>query len=525
MSATPPYLHEARTANEPKVHPLVRESFVFVPTVGMRLAPEILVLELMREVFYDRQPEGIKAAQEIDPEKRDGRNSYCLSDEERAVLYALRGRKKERTAATTTHFFAPAYPVLAKAGWLRKSQDLLVRNFLLGGPVAQSLWGEGSGTERGKEKQRALISDIVQALGGRTVPGESKKKIDILAAALNNLEWDGGAEQALTRLHGSTSESTSVMRIGTDELAAQITDDFQSVCALEGKIPRMQWMQVLMTFLRFAPAIWLLAHMRITRHLRQWILDAADGGKIIGQQEVTDRLKNRNRGLLSPTRVPTRSLFDHIEKYIKARVEIDIFLYCLERVRYNDITSKELSVTDGSADQVGVEKLLILAREASNDIRELERFQKVAPGSSIGAFLTREGEQFPAWRNPLKYGQGKNIDEFFRVLLKGKTEDADGGYMLSLVRRGPKRSFLVFPGQLLLKTIVYLAARSVQRQRNEHRLMLQHVEEHFERYGIDFSSAAEAREYLMKELQTLGLLTGSPDAGASVAIANPYPLK
>ncbi len=43
-----------KTANEPKVHPLIRNSFVFVPSAGMRLAPEILILELMREVFFER---------------------------------------------------------------------------------------------------------------------------------------------------------------------------------------------------------------------------------------------------------------------------------------------------------------------------------------------------------------------------------------------------------------------------------------------------------------------------------------
>ena len=41
-----------RTTNEPVVHPFVRKSFACVPSVGMRLAPEVLVLELMREIFF-----------------------------------------------------------------------------------------------------------------------------------------------------------------------------------------------------------------------------------------------------------------------------------------------------------------------------------------------------------------------------------------------------------------------------------------------------------------------------------------
>ena len=40
--------------------------------------------------------------------------------------------------------------------------------------------------------------------------------------------------------------------------------------------------------------------------------------------------------------------------------------------------------------------------------------------------------------------------------------------------------------------------------------------------GIDFSYAADARPLLMQEMQAMGLLAGSPDAGSSVAVSCPY---
>jgi hypothetical protein len=48
------------------------------------------------------------------------------------------------------------------------------------------------------------------------------------------------------------------------------------------------------------------------------------------------------------------------------------------------------------------------------------------------------------------------------------------------------------------------------------------VEDHFGQYGIDFTMAVDARPLLMKELQAMGLLSGSPDAGSSVAVTCPY---
>jgi hypothetical protein len=84
----------------------------------------------------------------------------------------------------------------------------------------------------------------------------------------------------------------------------------------------------------------------------------------------------------------------------------------------------------------------------------------------------------------------------------------------------------VFPGQLLLQTLTFLAAKAKQTAHGNvpggGKLVLRDIEEHFAQYGIDFSLAADARPLLIEELQGLGLLNGSPDAGSSVAVACPF---
>ena len=85
---------EFRTTNEPKVHPLIRKSFVFVPSAGMRLAPEILLLELMREIFFTRRYGESTGSRNLDPDETDDERRYRFSIEERSVLHALRGRRK-----------------------------------------------------------------------------------------------------------------------------------------------------------------------------------------------------------------------------------------------------------------------------------------------------------------------------------------------------------------------------------------------------------------------------------------------
>lgn len=529
----PGYLQrEFRTTNEPKVHPLVKNSFIFVPSVGMRLSPEILVLELMREVFFGKQyNEHDPKAKDLDPDERDEEGNYCLSERERAVLYALRGRRKKTKKSADQVFFAPAYPQLAEHGWLRKSSDRVVKFLLFAGPVAQYLYhGNHPSSERGR-KQEDIVSKVVKALIGGKSPldgdltGKELLAATLQASSFKNYKVPENYCKNIVEL--INSRNASLMNI-PDELATCITTDLKAICDLEAKVPRMQWLQLLMTFLRFALPAWLLAQMQLTRLVHDWLLDTIDGeAEIPSSDEIYSCIATRNRGLLHPTLTPTRELFDHVDRYMKNRIELDILLYCISAIRSDrfalDNKDLALNMDGGGKEKISIEDLLLLARESSQDIRDMERFKAIAAGCNVRTFLTREGELFSAWRNPRKSGQGKNIDEFFRVLYQSEIGDESGGYLVKSSGQGIKRGFIVFPGQLLLKTMAYLSARRKWSSQSEGgMLVLQDVEDHFAAYGIDFSNAADARPKLMDQLQSMGLLRGSPDAGSSVAVEIPY---
>jgi len=511
--------------NEPKVHPLIRGSFAFVPSAGMRLAPEVLVLELMREVFFEQHFGEPKGTQDLDPDKKNEDGSRCCSDRERAILHALRGRRRKNKNSKSLSFFAPAYPQLARLGWLGKSRERVVNNFLLSGPIAQHLWQRGQGTEDGYNRQQELVDKIWHALlGTNSCLTQNVNERDILAATLGPESFDLDIEKIAKQNLREKTRNGSVMVVNHDELADRITQDLVAICDLEANLPRMQWLQVLMTFLRFSLPMWLLAQMQITQLLHKWLVEAVDNGNVIDEDVTLEGLSRRNRELLHPTLTPTRELFEHTERYMKCRVELNILLYNLEKVRKEQVNGRILNLDGGGPRTMSINELLLIARDASGDIRGLERFEQVAKDLSVETFLTREGEMFPAWRNPRMGGQGKNIDEFFRVLYKAELGDETGGYLLAPVGRGPRRGFRVFPGQMLLKTITYLAAQAKRSNlgRGGGMLVLQDVENHFAQYGIDFSTAADARPLLMNELRAMGLLTGSPDAGSSVAVRCPY---
>lgn len=511
------------SANEPKVHPLVRKSFAFVPSAGMRLAPEILVLELYREIFFSSHY-GSTAGKDLDPDELTEDGSYYYSTAERAVLHALRGRRRKSRNAKSKHFFAPLYPQLARKAWLRKKSERVIFSFLLKGAIAQYLWHEGE-TDNKKHEQEGLTDHLIRALvGEKNYQGDDPHGRDIFSVALSSTPFVPDQRLAKENLLLKTSYDV-VLRIARDDLSQRMVSDLRALCELEKEIPRMQWLHVLMTFLRFSLPMWLLAHMRITNLLHVWLIDAIDGGDLATQDEIESEIGHRNRELLHPTLTSTREIFERTELYIKHRVELSILLYNLEAVRKDQLHDKKLEIRGEGSRVVTVSNLLSLAQEASTAIRCGERFRRIAGDGGYRNFLTREAEQFQAWRDPLKKGQGKNIDEFFRVLYRDNLGDEAGGYLLIPEARGKRRGFRVFPGQLLLRTVTFLAAhekRSSGFVRGGGKLVLQDVENHFKQYGIDFSCAADARPLLMQELQLMGLLAGSQDAGSSVAVACPY---
>ena len=509
------------SANEPVIHPLIRRSPLFVPTAGMRLAPEVLVVELFREVFF-KPHFGAKSGKDLDPEEKNG--SFYYSTAERAVLYMLRGRRRKSKNAKSKPFFAPAYPTLARNCWLGKNRERVIVNFLLGGAVAQYLWHKGE-TEEKRREHEELATRLLAALEGqKSYQGEDVHGKDILSVTLRSSIPVVDHEIAKENLLSKTRPET-VFDLTEDNISQRVTRDLLALCDLEKRLPRMQWLQILMTFLRFALPVWLLAHMRVTSLLHGWLIAAIDNDELASPEQIETGIIRRNQKLLQPTLTANREIFEHTETYMKRRVELSILLYLLEKVRPKQISDKRLKIQGAGAKVMRIDQLLLLAREAVEDMKTTPWFTKVAGTGRFQDFLTREAEESAAWRDPLNKGQGKNIDEFFRVLYRDDLGDEAGGYLLVPEGRGRTRGFRVFPGQLLLKAITFLAAREKQTSctiRGGGRLVLEDVESHFQQYGIDFSSAAASRPLLMRELLAMGLLTGSPDAGSSVAVACPY---
>ena len=523
---------ENQRTNEPVFHPLIRNSLFYVKSTGMRLAPEVLLLELMRELIVGPIFNENKKEQHLSPKLVDDKGNKVFNDNEKAVLYAMKGRRKQNKNSRQENFYAPVYPYFASYGWTRRNSERVAFNFFLQGPLSQFFWSRGPDSQEGKIKQNEVAHELINALVGKKSKidpddAESYLDKDILAATMSTNLNCLSTSDYIDLFMQKTNYNDSVIKanyndVTCDELANRISNDLIHICKLEGDIPRMQWIDLFMTYLRFVVPIWLLAQMKLSRILYGWLLDSMQNGYIPTMSEIADKLARRNRELLTPTITPTRTLHEHIESYIKERVELNILLFTLQQARPTELNEKTLSLFDEGKDYISVSKLLAIAKNTAKEITTTPYYQKIAGSQGLKTFLVREAERFAAWQNPLMKGQGKNIDEFFRIMYKADKGDEKGGYLLIPHNRRNQKGFMVFPGQLLLKTITFLAHKDRNTNGKGGMLILNDIEALFSQYGIDFSKSADARPILINELRSLGLLTGSPDAGSSVSVISPY---
>ena len=513
--------------NEPPLPSVISKSFVFVSTTGLRETAEILLLELFRETFFEKFSSS-KTSSQLDPEKKG-----LYSEEEKAILYLTRGRAKKTKIKNFSGYFAPAYPSLARGGWLRPESDRQLRDAILRGFIAQSL----------RDSSGKLISVVSKTIidslqGHRSSDSLGVTNAEILSAAIANSVFDEkkfgllSSEAATSSLvdllsnaaSGDKEQSYTFKSSAPDSFAITLTEDLLAICELERVIPRLQWLDILKCYLRISICSWVLAKMRITVWLRDEVVKILEDQNYVPSSESLHLfLSTRNLNLFNPSSSATDGPNVHVDVYIKARVELTVLCRALEVTDViPNLDKLELVATDVGGDKISTHDFLTAFVKSRSEIVQL------ASPLNARQWLLRTCEKFPAWTSPKKKGQGKNLDEFLRVLARSSEGDGDNGYLVTPIRRGNRAmNYSIFPGPMLIKTITFLAAQKKKRQelkaeKSSDRLVLSDVENHFREYGIEFGVTAGARPKLISELQGLGLLVGSPDAGDSVSVKNPF---
>ena len=492
-------------------HKTIGDSFLYMPQSGARVSADDLVLELYREVFFEKRGEG-KALKRIDPEEMQEDGKPVFEDYEKQSLYMARGRTKQTAMHQKQNdFYTPLYPSLARRSWFRKNEVRAIVNYLLN-VIAQHLSTDMSKKDNFIEIfYKALLGKCDDSLIGGDIAG---LKIDRLKGCVSE---DDGRNKLSDLCEYASKSLFKLQSKEPDSLSKTIFDDLKNLCELESSLDRLQWMSLLKTFLRFSTSVWLLSQMKMTIILRDKLLSilAGDSDCDVDATWVDAMSQSRHRQLFKPSMTAKKhQLEEYVQQYVKARNELNVLVALVEKYSpTKDWSNKTLTLHEGSKNNLGILELMDSGFNIkSNLAHDLN-------GSNLRVMLTRHCEGYPAWGFPVNpdSGPAKTYCEYLLVLRKMEKGDEDGGYLI-IPSKQKNSAYKIFPGNLMLRLITYLAAKA----NTDKKLIIADVENHFKNYGLDFGEKGEIREVLIKSLQDMGLLKGSPDAGDSVAVQNPY---
>jgi len=507
-------------SNEAGWHKSIERSFLFVSPASMRVAADELIIELYREVFFEKRS-GNGKYKKLNPEEKETEEKFVFKDSEKYSLYMARGREFQNNTQNN-HFYTPLYPSLARSSWPRKQNERVLQSFFFRA-IAQYMQGDGGGNQ-------GLIIPFIDKFYEAFAGGAEKKDADIAGLGINFLNGCIKEEEAkdnIGKLCGS-SHSTGVgkkekkvksiftLQNESDPLARTIFEDLGHLLELEKHLDRLQWMNLMKTFLRLSSSVWLMAQMKMTIVFRDELInilsnkyDPKDGAWI-------DKVvKNRMKGLFTPTMIPAKHIDDYVKEYVKARIELNILVALVEKYTRDDWSEKTITLHGISGTELGIIQLITKADNIAGALKK----DLDSNNLTLRAALTRHCERYSGWEMKKNCQPLKGYCEFLRVLRRMDKGDEDGGYLV-IPNKQAHTGYRIFPGNLMLKLITYFANCKKLATKQ---LTLADVERHFNDYGLDFGENEEIRRMLIRSLQEMGLLTGSPDAGDGVSVSNPYP--
>ena len=206
------------TENEPELPACLGiGSLVSAPTTGMRLAPEVLVFELFRELGYgDSRHESQAGAREFS----DIVGTPSLSKGEHLLLTACRGRRKSTKARRSEYFYAPPYLGLSRHAWLRSRTDRTMRDYFLCGPLAhQQTLGD-------RDKDLVVRALLGHRSARDAADPRGKEILSLLAMGERDEPPRGTVLEHLERATAVPRSAPMARDRRTDHLASIVSQDF-----------------------------------------------------------------------------------------------------------------------------------------------------------------------------------------------------------------------------------------------------------------------------------------------------------
>ena len=308
--------------------------------------------------------------------------------------------------------------------------------------------------------------------------------------------------------------------------AEAFVQDLEELLRLKPDLTRRQWCALFEALLRLgltSHVLWVCRLNAVAWRYASAILEGADPP---AEQAVERTLWSEHLGhgaLLDGGQGADPYFRRQVEAYSIARLGLNLLLHVLEDAEEG---------WDGFSEDAGgvpaAKQLTSLLTHLSYTVKSgsLDHLQPT-PGSNVKSRLGRILDVEASKVSGKSAGSPKNLYEFLAHSLRRRPSkdhalrEHDQGYLLAKLPGPANSPWVVRPGPVLLLAMCYSTCMSMQGAP----VTVQHLATRFSFYGVRLSTGDLQGGAVAKDLESLGVLVDSPDAGGGRLVLNPFEVR
>ena len=305
--------------------------------------------------------------------------------------------------------------------------------------------------------------------------------------------------------------------------AEVFVQDLEQLLCLKPSLTRRQWCALFEGLLRLGLTSHVLWACRLNAVAWRFALDVLEGADAPGEQDVEATLWGGHLGhgaFLDGGQNADPYFRRQVESYSVARLGLNLLLHVLE-----DADVSWNCFSEGISALPAAQQLTSLFSHLSDSIKS-GALDHLLPGpsswmkSQLGRILDAESSKVSG----KSAGSPKNLYEFLAHTLRRRPskdlalKEHDQGYLLAKLSGHSNAPWVVRPGPVLLLAMCYSTYSSMQGAP----VTIQHLATRFSFYGVRLSTADLQDGAVARDLESLGVLVDSPDAGGGRLVLNPF---
>lgn len=307
--------------------------------------------------------------------------------------------------------------------------------------------------------------------------------------------------------------------------AERFQEDLAAVIDLKNRLTRRQWTVLVEALLRLGLGMHVLWLLRFNDSLWTLLVRTLELEEAPTWEEVNTWCwmnHGSNEPLLELGQDAIPRLRAGLQQYAQARLGINLILHGLDDARAS--WTDPIGLSGSGANDDPVTSVVRFLEHVATNARDLQ--QQIT--AQLGAEPLRDRVAILAEANPrllsAQSGFTKNLFEFLRYSL-GQMQPLnremlpyDQGYLLYKNGRGPRSPWLVQPGPALTILMIHCCCAT----RGSVPSSMDDLQEYLAQYGIHAPSGELRGGQVRRDLERLGLVVDSPDAGGGRLLVKPF---